>query len=281
MTSRLKPIRKRTSSGERVQFSVEKAYAETPSRRSRSRPSTTSSSAASPASWPSVRGSPRALAHRPLPSMTIATCRGTSSLRDRRRRVRRTDAGVGGRASRSRRLGGLTRLDVLAASAARARGGTAGTRRPARASPRCRSALASATSQSPASSAPSSASVSVAGRRGAGQPAVARTRPRRADGDERRCGPGLAAAGAVGEAGRPAGDRQRAQQVGVEHQAGRVLPGVSARSAPTSSRYCCSDGSLLLGRPAGRRSRASRCRPCSGVVLAEPRRRTRRASRPA
>src|SRR5688572_1513567 len=39
----------------------------------------TSSSAASPASWPLVRGSPRCLAQRPLPSMTIATWRGTRS----------------------------------------------------------------------------------------------------------------------------------------------------------------------------------------------------------
>src|SRR4051794_33076426 len=40
-------------------------------------PSTTSKSELSPASWPLVRGSPCSLAHRPLPSMTIATCRGT------------------------------------------------------------------------------------------------------------------------------------------------------------------------------------------------------------
>src|SRR5690242_7347108 len=40
-------------------------------------PATTSSREASPASWPLVRGSPRALAHRPLPSMTIATCLGS------------------------------------------------------------------------------------------------------------------------------------------------------------------------------------------------------------
>src|SRR6478735_11367270 len=42
-------------------------------------PATTSSSEASPASCPFVRGSPRALAHRPLPSMTIATCFGRRS----------------------------------------------------------------------------------------------------------------------------------------------------------------------------------------------------------
>lgn len=32
-----------------------------------------------PTLWPSVRGSPRSFAHRPLPSITMATCFGTSS----------------------------------------------------------------------------------------------------------------------------------------------------------------------------------------------------------
>src|SRR6476661_8013244 len=77
ITSRLKPMRKRTSSGERRQFSVEKAYADRCVTPTSMAPATTSSSDASPASWPLVRGSPRALAHRPLPSMTIATCLGS------------------------------------------------------------------------------------------------------------------------------------------------------------------------------------------------------------
>ena len=42
-------------------------------------PSTTSNSECSPCSWPAVRGSPRSSAQRPLPSMMIATCRGTRS----------------------------------------------------------------------------------------------------------------------------------------------------------------------------------------------------------
>ena len=42
-------------------------------------PRTTSSSCASPWRWPSIRGRPRWLAHRPLPSMTSATWFGTSS----------------------------------------------------------------------------------------------------------------------------------------------------------------------------------------------------------
>ena len=73
-------MRKRTSSGERFQFSVEKAYAEIAWTPTSMAPSTTSNSEGSPASWPAVRGSPRCLAQRPLPSMTIATCRGTSSV---------------------------------------------------------------------------------------------------------------------------------------------------------------------------------------------------------
>ena len=42
-------------------------------------PSTTSKSVCSPCSCPFVRGSPRSFAHRPLPSMMIATCSGTRS----------------------------------------------------------------------------------------------------------------------------------------------------------------------------------------------------------
>ena len=79
ITSRLKPIRKRTSSGERDQFSVEKAYAEIAFTPISIAPSTTSNSECSPCSCPAVRGSPRSLAQRPLPSITIATCRGTRS----------------------------------------------------------------------------------------------------------------------------------------------------------------------------------------------------------
>ena len=48
-TSRLKPMRKRTSSGDRDQFSVENAYAETYSTPTSMAPATTSSSDASPA----------------------------------------------------------------------------------------------------------------------------------------------------------------------------------------------------------------------------------------
>src|SRR5262249_30243881 len=36
-------------------------------------------SASTPRRWPSLRGNPRAAAQRPLPSMMIATCRGTAT----------------------------------------------------------------------------------------------------------------------------------------------------------------------------------------------------------
>ena len=72
-------MRKRTSSGERFQFSVEKAYADTAFTPISMAPSTTSNSECSPCSWPAVRGSPRSFAHRPLPSITTATWCGTSS----------------------------------------------------------------------------------------------------------------------------------------------------------------------------------------------------------
>src|SRR5450759_635872 len=69
-TARLKPIRKRTSSGERFQFSVENAYAEMCVTPISMAPATTSSSAASPAACPAVRGRPPALDKRPLTSIT-------------------------------------------------------------------------------------------------------------------------------------------------------------------------------------------------------------------
>src|SRR3954453_4409839 len=68
-------------------------------------PSTTSNSACSPRSWPAVRGSPRCLAQRPLPSITIATWRGTSS-----------GGSCGGRAPDGGGVGGRTSRRVLLAT---------------------------------------------------------------------------------------------------------------------------------------------------------------------
>src|SRR4051812_35435283 len=73
----LKRIRKRTSSSGRRQFSVENAYTVIHLSPSSRPPSTVSKRASSPAAWPSVRFRPRCCAQRPLPSMTMATWRGT------------------------------------------------------------------------------------------------------------------------------------------------------------------------------------------------------------
>src|SRR6201996_3036992 len=73
ITSRLKLIRNATSSGCLRQFSVENAYAEMYLTPSSMAPMSTSIRAASPLLCPSVLGSPRSFAHRPSPSITIAT----------------------------------------------------------------------------------------------------------------------------------------------------------------------------------------------------------------
>ena len=78
-TSRLKPIRKRTSSVLRFQFSVEKAYTDRCLIPISMAPQVTSMRTASPILWPSVRGRPRCLAQRPLPSITTATWLGSWS----------------------------------------------------------------------------------------------------------------------------------------------------------------------------------------------------------
>ncbi len=97
--------------------------------------------------------------------------------------------------------------------------------------------------QSPASSAPSSATVSTAGFAEPGHPAGRAEHPagRRAERAvralERRSARSL-------EGGRVAGDRQRAQQERVEHLAGGRPVSHIARNAPTSSRNCWSAGSL-------------------------------------
>src|SRR5215472_8090571 len=61
----------------RCQFSAEKAYRVRYSTFNSPQPSTHSRTACAPASWPLMRGNPRDLAQRPLPSMMIAIWRGT------------------------------------------------------------------------------------------------------------------------------------------------------------------------------------------------------------
>ena len=72
----MKRMRNRTSSIGRRQFSVENAYTVIQRMPTSSAPSTVSNNASSAAVWPSVRFRPRRFAHRPLPSITIATCAG-------------------------------------------------------------------------------------------------------------------------------------------------------------------------------------------------------------
>jgi hypothetical protein len=69
------PIRNRTSPAGRDQFSVEKANSVSHGTPSASAAATIASNEGIDARWPCTRSSPRAPAHRPLPSMMQATCR--------------------------------------------------------------------------------------------------------------------------------------------------------------------------------------------------------------
>src|SRR6185436_5658971 len=65
-----------TSPAGRCQFSTENVYSVSTSTPSDEQPFTASRTLSRPARWPMSRGTPRAFAQRPLPSMMIATCRG-------------------------------------------------------------------------------------------------------------------------------------------------------------------------------------------------------------
>ena len=67
-----------TSSAGRLQFSLEKANSVRASTPRRAHSSIHMRTGVSPARWPAERVSPRAAAQRPLPSMVIAMCRGSS-----------------------------------------------------------------------------------------------------------------------------------------------------------------------------------------------------------
>src|SRR6185312_4875300 len=71
-------IRKDTSSGGRRQFSLEKAKSVRYSTPALAQARTVSRTASTPLRCPATRGRNRFFAQRPLPSMMIATCRGTS-----------------------------------------------------------------------------------------------------------------------------------------------------------------------------------------------------------
>ena len=259
-------------------------------------PSTTSKSAASPLSWPLVRGRPRALAQRPLPSMVIATCRGTSVGRDRGRpgagrvRVRRAygalHAGCRRVSTRGHDLAGsvVRSLDLPeptlparpSRTAARDQRSTYSRDRRPRSRCQCRNAATRPDAsrrwrgvgggdRRPVAGQQRAHHLERAGRRRgrAGDPAV---RAQRATGGGREppVRPGVAAARAVVERRRVAGHRERAEQVGVEHLGRRA---VARRSSPAGRRRAAGTAAPTAASPrppAGRRSRASRCRRCSG-----------------
>src|SRR6266581_1419401 len=64
-----------TSAAGRFQLSAEKAYNVSAATPSSGAASTVRRTASAPARWPATRGRPRRVAQRPLPSITIATCR--------------------------------------------------------------------------------------------------------------------------------------------------------------------------------------------------------------
>ena len=247
MTSRLKPIRKRTSSGDRFQFSVENAYADRWVTPISMAPSTTSNRAASPRLCPSVRGSPRCL--RPAAVAVHHQCDVPGD-------------GAGGSAGGRAPLGcGVGRRGTRGPSmAGRALPGRSTIARPDRPAPvdhrqrpqpalqvplqqrgdqpgglpaAARRSDASATAQSPSASAAISSIVAGAGRAAPTDPAPRQSAHSSAAGGDVEGGvrTGRAAAGALGQRRRPAGQHHRPQQERVQDQ--RRVPGRS-RSAPAA-----------------------------------------------
>ena len=210
-------------------------------------PMITSKSEYSPRLWPSVLGRPRCLAQRPLPSITRATCRGTRSAGMAGGRAP-PGCGSGGRTGCAHAAPAappaghrpddsagssptLTRAPRAAASGWSAPGATAGRRPPGRCTlPGAAAADASASGQSPRSSALIRATVCTDGRRGPGGRQDRQVRPPAATG-RTRARPPVAPTlpvpphtRALLQRGRVSGDRERAQQERVEHQARVVLP---------------------------------------------------------
>ena len=248
-------------------------------RRSRSRRATTSNSDGLAHLVALVRGSPRALAQRPLPSMTTATCRGHQLGRDRGRpgagRVRRgcDRAAAAGVARRRRSRRRQARAGHRHRSTSRSERSPplqvplqVGRDQAAGLAPAARASLASATSQSPASSAREQRDglrvpgAAEPGGRQLGQtapPAATRERPVRA---------GLRRSGRSRRSSAPsrptASDRSRNASstrpgsccpCGERAQRRRRAAGTAAGPAPARR------------RSAARRSPASRCRRCSGA----------------
>src|SRR5438552_12171659 len=86
--TRTRPIRPDTSSLGRFQFSDENANTVRYSMPRSAQALTVRTSASTPCLWPNTRGMKRFLAQRPLPSITMATCRGMAGVWVKAARVR-------------------------------------------------------------------------------------------------------------------------------------------------------------------------------------------------
>src|SRR5881296_2428146 len=87
-------MRAATSPGGRFQLSAENAYSVSAPMPSPGAASTIRRTASTPARWPATRGRPRRPAQRPLPSITIATCR--EELCDIKRNLKKKSSPVTG-----------------------------------------------------------------------------------------------------------------------------------------------------------------------------------------
>src|SRR5271157_5387437 len=95
-----RPISIATSSGGRLQFSEEKLYMVRNRTSCSIAERTARRTASTPRRWPSNRGSPRACAQRPLPSMMMPTCVGVWSVRGPAGERNRAMLGTSGRLAR-------------------------------------------------------------------------------------------------------------------------------------------------------------------------------------
>src|SRR5918995_1769506 len=232
---------------------------------------TPSSSAASPASWPLVRGRPRELAQRPLPSMTMATWRGI-----------RSRAMAGGRAPDGWGKGGGYGLALtvppFGGSGSHVPGATGGRRRSARSPP---DGAGGRSRRRPPSSRPAGRP-GEAGSRGPGPPSRAAGTPDTLHLPRRRGNPG---AGRGHRTWRSHGSSVPTPRRQV-HAGGR-------RRGPGSGRAPClratarrrrGEGTAGVPAPAprsaGRRSRGRRSPRSRTGSPARSRRPTGRASRP-
>ena len=267
-------------------------------RRARSRPRRRRTASPRPRSCPAVRGRPRCLAQRPLPSMTIATCRGHAASRRQAPAGGRPD-GCGG-AARLSRAGRpcASRRAARTPICTRLRHGvvrsTSGSERSPRSRCHCRCAATSPLASRrwpvvaarrrrpsrPSTSATISSSVAGDGGAAPAGRQSGQTEPP-AGTENARCGPACRRPAHSCSAGAQPAMRHRPQQVRVEHQGAGVLghrPAPAARRA--MSRNSRSDGSCssAVSRSAVSSDRAGR--RVARVVARPAPRRTARCPRP-